>query len=63
MIAGTLGANGNMEPTAAMNLKPHKSPCLMPASGQGNMFNFLPDELVVKMCGYMDSYSLLKFGR
>ena len=52
-----------MVPTAAMNLKPHKSPCLMPASGQGNMFNYLPDELVVHMCGYMDSYSLLKFGR
>jgi len=35
----------------------------MPANGQGNMFNCLPDELVVHLCRYMDSYSLLKFGR
>ena len=27
------------------------------------MLNYLPDELVVHMCRYMDSYSLLKFGR
>jgi len=46
-----------------MNPKPPKSPRLMPANGQGNMLNYLPDELVVHMCRYMDSYSLLKFGR
>jgi len=48
---------------AAMNPKPPKSPRLMSANFQGNMFNHLPDELVVHMCRYMDSYSLLKFGR
>lgn len=46
-----------------MNPKPPKSPRLMPENGQGNMFNHLPDELVALMCCYMDSYSLLKFGR
>ena len=35
----------------------------MSANFQGNMFNYLPDELVVHMCRYMNSYSLLKFGR
>jgi len=27
------------------------------------MFDYLPDEVVVHLCHYMDSYSLLKFGR
>ena len=46
-----------------MNPKPPKSPRLMLENGQGNMFSYLPDELVALMCCYMDSYSLLKFGR
>ena len=28
-----------------------------------NMFTYLPDEVIVHMCCYMDTYSLLKFGR
>ena len=43
--------------------KSPKSPWLMPVAGQGNLFNCLPDELVVHICCYMDSYSMLKFGR
>ena len=50
-------ANSNMNP------KSPKSPWLMPVAGQGNLFNCLPDELVVHICCYMDSYSMLKFGR
>ena len=46
-----------------MNPNPTPSPCLVPVAGQGNMFNHLPDELVAHMCRYMDSYSMLKFGR
>ena len=46
-----------------MNPKSPKRPWLMPVAGQGNLFNYLPDELVVHICHYMDSYTLLKFGR
>jgi len=46
-----------------MNPNSPKSPWLMPLAGQGNLFNYLPDELVVHICCYMDSYSMLKFGR
>ena len=44
----------------------------MPTASQGsmfnrldpkNMFNRLPDEIVVHICCYLDCYSLLKFGR
>ena len=57
LIAGTLGAQGKSEPTltAAMILKPTSVAC--------ERFIYLLDELVALMCCYMDSYSLLKFGR
>ena len=32
-------------------------------AGQRNMFSYLPDEVIVHMCRFMDTYSLLKFGR
>ena len=46
-----------------MNPKSPKSPWLMPVAGKENLFNYLPDELIVYICHYMDSYTLLKFGR
>jgi len=46
-----------------MNPKSPKSPWMMPVAGQENLFNYLPEELVVHICHYMDSYTLLKFGR
>ena len=33
------------------------------AGNKRNMFTYLPDEVIVHMCCYMDTYSLLKFGR
>ena len=39
------------------------SPWPVPSAGQPKMFLNLPDELIVHMCTYMDSYTLLKFGR
>ena len=41
----------------------HHSPWLMPFAGQRNMFTYLPGEVIVHMCRYMDTYTLLKFGR
>jgi len=32
------------------------------AGNKRNMFTYLPDEVIVHMCCYMDTYSLLKFG-
>lgn len=47
-----------------MSPKSPKSPWPMPVAGQENLFNSLPDELVVHICHYMESsYTLLKFGR
>ena len=51
---------------------PAESVWSMPTASQGsmfnrldpkNMFNRLPDEIVVHICCYLDCYSLLKFGR
>jgi len=41
----------------------HLSPWLMPFAGQRNMFTYLPGEVIVHMCCFMDTYTLLKFGR
>ena len=46
-----------------MNPGSTNSPWLVPSAGQPKMFLNLPDELIVHMCTYMDSYTLLKFGR
>ena len=58
-------AQAQNDRTRDSNMNPNspKSPWPMPAAGQGNLFNYLPDELVVHICCYMDSYSMLKFGR
>ena len=56
----------NLEPkvkTAIDAESPHSSPQLIPVTDQRKMFLNLPDEMIVHMCHYMDSYTLLKFGR
>jgi len=46
-----------------MNPEPTHSSWLMPFAGQRNMFTYLPGEVIVHMCRFMDTYTLLKFGR
>ena len=56
----------NLEPkvkTAIDAESPHSSPQLILVTDQRKMFLNLPDEMIVHMCYYMDSYTLLKFGR
>ena len=56
----------NLEPkvkTAIDAESPHSSPQLILVTDQRKMFLNLPDEMIVHMCHYMDSYTLLKFGR
>ena len=46
-----------------MNPDSTHCPGLISAAGQRNMFTYLPDEVIVHMCRFMDTYTLLKVGR